>query len=731
MTPVIWFLFSGCERECVMSADQQDGIVMLSLVTEDMVMTRMVPDDTVEGDADGYHVSDFWLFEYKSDGKIAGSPRYFELGEGEGHTDIPIPVILPPAGSTYKCIIIANTHDDNFTASLSDYSTLSAMQKEYKAVSAYSDMYQTTGELADLLMNGSVNVTSTSAQISCVLYRNVAKLDVSLVNDASSGIVINSLQLRSVSDHLFYFDQAYAGASVPSPSESQSDFVNLPLVPVTLSAGTSSDYTFYLPRNLRGTNLSLDEEGKNVNVPQHATYLEVLATEVSTRTPLRYRFYIGKNMVNDFNVIPNYHYSLVVDFKDGGNQYADSRVEDIGFVLLSESNSYMIHPLSTDVQAVYAVPLSRINRFWTSGAGKENPDYANYVLGPSVEWEAEVIWQDCSERVIDFCDADGSYEVGNTSGTGVGDGYLYFRPTKAAYGNPCNVVIGVKRKGATAAEGYMWSWHIWMTDYNPDEEVGRWVDNKYVYQVEGGAVHRYEGVYWQNYYSDRYMMDRNLGARSALRADGLAANAGFGTQFGRKDVLPMQNSYPMYDIAGNSLGNCIKKEKGPVPMYKGVMNPLTFYYTTNTSGSAHGDWATTNPYYANVWNDIEGRKEGKSVFDPCPPGWELPTRNVWQNFVLSKKINAIPDSWQGVTNGWDLYVGGASSRETAFYPAAGWRDLSSGNIDFVKASEYWTSESYSNSRGRNLYMRELIDSYFEIPSNNYRSYGMSIRCIQE
>ena len=707
-------------------------MVSMSLVPEAMIATKVVPDNMNEGTGPDYKVTDFWMFEYDEKGKITGSPRYFELGSDDNQNDIPVPVILPPAGYTYKCIIIANTHDENFAAGLSDYSTLAAMQKEHKEVSLYSDMYQEDGDAHDLLMNGSVDITSTSAEISCLLHRNVARLDVSLLNGNSSDVILNSVQIRSVSDRFFYFDQAYAGNPAPSPVESQSSFDNLPIIQLASGgSGTTHEFTFYLPRNLRGTNMSLDEEGKNVDAPNHATYLEVMATDADTGSPLRYRFYIGKNMVNDFNVVPNYHYSLTVNFTNGGNQYTDSRIEDLGTVFLTESNSYMIHPLSIDAQAIYAIPLSRINRFWTSDAGKECPDYQNYTLDSSTQWEAEVIWQDCDRRVINFCSSEGEYEIGNTSYSGQGPGYLYFKPTRAAYDNPCNVIIGVKRKGAAASEGYMWSWHLWMTDYDPDEDVGGWVDGKYVYPVEGGEVHRYAGIYWVNNYYNKYMMDRNLGARSASREDGLVNNAGFATQFGRKDVLPMSNACRMCDIDGNDLGNCIVREVGPVPMYKGVMFPTTFYMTTGSAASPLGDWVKDNVYAFMMWNDISGGADSKSIFDPCPTGWRLPTSQTWQNFSSGGKINAVPDSWDGITDGWDLYIGEKGYLETAFYPSAGWRGLNSGNIEFTNASEYWSSDVKNAKNGVNMYLRDLIGSNFAIPSHNYKSYGMSIRCIRE
>ena len=228
-------------------------------------------------------------------------------------------------------------------------------------------------------------------------------------------------------------------------------------------------------------------------------------------------------------------------------------------------------------------------------------------------------------------------------------------------------------------------------------------------------------------------MDRNLGARSASRADKTVKNAGFATQFGRKDPLPLLDNYPMYDINGNSIPDRIKKVLGPVPMYNGVVNPTTFYTVKVTNGVSSIDWVADNTYTKCIWNDISGSTEGKSIFDPCPVGWKIPGKGVWENFKGTGSLNAVENSFSGTTNGWDLYMGENGASETAFYPAAGWRNLATGAINYTTYSEYWSSDATTTSihTGHNLYMTSSFTYTSGIPSSNYKSYGMAIRCIQE
>ena len=67
------FLLAGCAEFDVQPSEETDDLVTLSLLMEDLVPVKTVPPDTDEGVEDSYCVSDFWMFEYKSDGTIAGS----------------------------------------------------------------------------------------------------------------------------------------------------------------------------------------------------------------------------------------------------------------------------------------------------------------------------------------------------------------------------------------------------------------------------------------------------------------------------------------------------------------------------------------------------------------------------------------------------------------------------------------------------------------------------------
>lgn len=249
-------------------------------------------------------------------------------------------------------------------------------------------------------------------------------------------------------------------------------------------------------------------------------------------------------------------------------------------------------------------------------------------------------------------------------------------------------------------------------------------------------------------------MDRNLGARSAKREDGLMFNAGFGYQYGRKDPYPMVLGYTIYNSRGekvlfdpNPKDDRIKPLRVEVEsafMYQSVWNPFTFYATT---ASAYPDWVKHENFLENIWNDIEGKKSGKSFFDPCPPGWRIPMHGTWE---IINTNTYIEDSWRsGPTLGWDVYMGEIGKSETVFFPIAGWRNLTNGYIGLNQSTEtsdyiftrLWNSNPSTPSSSDANYIKKASyahlgrDNTFKPTLSskqiNYKAYANNVRCIQE
>lgn len=733
-------LATACHKE-FSPVEKGEGNVTLSFSPAEMdvldLTTKSVDDDVDEGLAADYEVKDFWLFEYDENGALLGAPRYYLTEDYQAGQDFPVSVILPSSSELrYKIVIIANTHDASLLSSIS-FNTLEALKASSLAVSSSSDLYGQDESSYDLMMNGVSEISSTTSNVNCMLYRNVAKLELTITNRESSGITINSVQLRNVPDRLSFADQLHK-EDIYSPNPSSVHFRSLEKDMVNIAEGGSASLTYYLPRNTRGTNDSTTESGKNVNAPDHATYLELIAVRTATRTAVAYRFYLGADDIGDFNVEPNHLYKVNLDFTIFGDEN-DNRVEDMSVVLLEDSNSYIINPVENLV-VKYSVPIeNRINTFWKSEAGKLKDDWRRYCLNGSDSWVAEVIWQDVSgKQLIQFCNEDGT--LADTYRGLRDDKFFSFVTTDAAVGVPANIVIGVRRTeedGWTAEDGYMWSWHLWLTDYDPYEDVGGWVDGKYSYDVPGGSLHRYSSFEDFPIYQGKFIMDRNLGARGHTRDDGWLLCAGMMYQYGRKDPFPAsnQNQFKIDGTAGPSVG----KSTASVGIYRSVMSPMTFLNTKDIN------WTSDNVYASYNWNDLNKeavRGEGKSFFDPCPPGWKLPVYDIWTMFGnkneayasnwVSTDVNENTFATNSTNAGWMLYLRGVEKTgDTAYFPAAGKIDRTSGGYSGGVSGSLWSTSNVNANNARYLYY-ENRPEYFLLPAQNfYRSMGLPVRCIRE
>ncbi|MCC8186764.1 MAG: hypothetical protein LIP08_04435 [Bacteroides sp.] len=160
-----------------------------------------------------------------------------------------------------------------------------------------------------------------------------------------------------------------------------------------------------------------------------------------------------------------------------------------------------------------------------------------------------------------------------------------------------NIIVGVKRPGAST---WLWTWHIWITDFNPDLKTSDRLETE-----------------------DAYFMKRNLGALT----DAALLNpttTGFYYQWGRKDPLhPDHIPNNRQAVPPGTISNLLNS----------IDHPAAFY--TSTSGL--GDWYTSmnrEPYQNNfLWNDYE---DHKTPYDPCPAGWRVPF------FIRIVKIRVPP-----------------------------------------------------------------------------------------
>jgi len=137
--------------------------------------------------------------------------------------------------------------------------------------------------------------------------------------------------------------------------------------------------------------------------------------------------------------------------------------------------------------------------------------------------------------------------------------------------------------------------------------------------------------------------------------------------------------------------------------------------------------------------DILWYNGSKTINDPCPDGWRVPTGVELQSIMDgSKDIVSFSGSYNSVSgNRWQwvstsgagyLITPSGSSSPTLFLPAAGYRTHDYSTLTFVGSyGYYWSSSADGTNASR---MTFNLDNVFP---GNYasRSSGFSVRCVAD
>lgn len=683
--------------------------------------------DTDEGTAPGYVPRDVWMMQYDGvgdDAPLLGLPRYVELSGT---------VNLQAVVSSFEntLVFVANTHDANLE--WGDIGTLSKLKLSCKVISRQSHCYGNNLDLSnDLMMSGKYEGVVTSGAISVELFRDIVRLDFTLKNGLASGMSVKSVQLCSVPRNLYYTGGIMAsGLLFPVASA----FFDYPPEAVTSAAepGGMERFTFYMPANERGVvTASISGKTKPIHAPSHSSYIRIVALDANNRAYV-YKIYPGANLVDDYNMSANHRYSVDISINAPGDALNDGRVDYYGRTDFPVANSYILNPAPEGAaDRVFTIPLDRVNQFWSA----TDP---TLTLGPADDWTVDIIWQDTpTPDLIRFLGPGNQIQL---TLDGRGPDQRIVLTTKSSYQG--NALIGLKKKGRQEV-GYLWSWHLWVTDYDPRHTAAP-VAGQYLYSVPGGYVHRYSGSsFWSTtIYSQKYIMDRNLGARSP---DYTTLGVLY-YQFGRKDPMPINEPLnPLRDGSGVLLTsqdprNAAKMNKDAgygVTIATSVLNPSFFYYRTAAKGG--GDWCGQGLWGNYVWNNpVEGRYL-KSIYDPCPPGWQLPIVGALNGFVynaanpaLSTVLDTRVDRALGWSyeafNGVRYWPVNSEVAGSIYYPALGARMMDSGGMaSMTGMALYWFGDA-ANSRGG--FDLNATASRIYVSGNDTRAYGFSARCVQE
>ena len=315
---------------------------------------------------------------------------------------------------------------------------------------------------------------------------------------------------------------------------------------------------------------------------------------------------------------------------------------------------------------------------------------------------ATLVWQDAIGLV--------SSVTGNGS-----EGVVVVR---LADGKEGNAVVA-----ARDGDRIVWSWHVWVTDYDPEADIFEWTD-------ANGITYKY--------------MDRNLGALSAEKYS--KESLGLMYQWGRKDPFPggddveSQIQKRIYDINGNQI--YMKIEERPTyndntstNLQLAIEHPDVFYGAPSSSWPVV-DWLTDKAALQN--NDLWGGKtNAKTVYDPCPEGWRIPAAgNGWGFRTEYKKKGSLNDDGEYDESypwfqDYDKCIGfryKTKAGKEYWFPLVGKLDPNNGTLQSVGGSGYYnTCTDNSNT----VFYECLAWGNPASESMLNRTHGAATRCIKE
>lgn len=290
-------------------------------------------------------------------------------------------------------------------------------------------------------------------------------------------------------------------------------------------------------------------------------------------------------------------------------------------------------------------------------------------------------------------------------------------------------IVGNAVVAAKLDDVIVWSWHVWVTDYDPMSDPFVWTDKS------TGTSYTF--------------MDRNLGAKNAKKYD--AGSLGLLYQWGRKDPFvgadgTESSVYVLkYDIDGNRVRE-VSEERPTYPssdyestnLLLSIQNPNTFYSAPSSAWPVV-DWLTDDAQRQNhdLWGGVSGYK---TKYDPCPEGWKVPEAGApWGFRKEYKKAGALNDgqpydsSYPWFIEYDDAYCIGfrykqVDSGKEYWFPFTGKKDCNKGDLNGVGGGANYNTATCQNT----LAIMEMLawgNPASETGLN--RPYGSSVRCIKE
>ncbi len=293
------------------------------------------------------------------------------------------------------------------------------------------------------------------------------------------------------------------------------------------------------------------------------------------------------------------------------------------------------------------------------------------------------------------------------------DKNILFTLKDGFYNASGNLVLALYEKQGennNAVKEIVWSWHMWLAE--PSHSHFRFANTRAAIALNNEEWH---------------MIDRNLGAETA----DLSCKAyGCYYQVGRKDPFIGPNTAQFEPGSFNSMGptwlwwseswvriatlqNTAKF--GILAEWKANVTDESFsgYNDVETYRHKYPMWLISRDFeHAHLdrnkyaWVHTEGQADfnTKTLFDPCPPGYKLPTTREWDNFKNNEFEYTNPVAYSSGPFGYCLSTEAVASNKAMA--------MTNGAYDYPETHDAWAT----------LASRREAGDYYEVDEYNGRRY---------
>ncbi|WP_455640617.1 DUF4906 domain-containing protein [Parabacteroides sp.] len=495
-----------------------------------------------------------------------------------------------------------------------------------------------------------------------------------------------------------------------------------------------NETNLWMPANARGIRNDVTYPTyRNKNYAHSAaTYVEFVVDGKGNGQRLLYRAYLGGNTTSDFNLFENTNYNWTINLKNA-NYTNDPRIQLLDLTpvvssnLQTTSNCFMMKPGTNICFNPYKheAGVDGWNTYLTS----------NETISKTID-KVEILWQSkdagtSGDLVMGYVVDDTNHKnlVNLTNESDINNALVHVKVPVTHGGN----AVIAAYNGSTI----VWSWHLWISNYVPVGLSGTITSVSRDAAIQAaqnatkeGMVHVYGGISWTDpngAFYNKVIMDRYLGAtRAGIQDNLLDAVRTFGLlyQGGRKD--------PFFSSADGT-GNETKT------IYNGDGKEMEIKRLNSTS---YGDVAIQNPASfitgAQISTGYGWDGDTKTIQDPCPKGWRVPSNKVKQvgtnqndRYTITNASQQKESLWAGFGSQYPYFVAqrwipginytteGGTNNNFRYYNGSKLQDFTDTQASDIVGSGF----IYTGGSGDKLDLNSLTDKSAFYPAVSLRENG--------